>query len=156
MKIKSQHLLTSLLALFVTTSAVAAPAAGRINNVAWAFASGKAEIVGNDVKITLWNQVFENPCNEWRGSMFDVRAIFPAQVGRWNINPNSFSKNIIIMGDNRVLGSPNNNIVANVGFMNITHMDTVQVTATMSAAYAAKNSRVVGDFTVPLCNGTHE
>ncbi len=149
---KNNYLILSAVSCFLLTSfAFAGPVTGKINNVAWTFLSGIAERKGENLQIKLWNQSFENPCTQWQGSVFDARAIFPAQVATFRVNPNSFSQNVIVMGDNRHPGNPENNIFANTGTMKITQITETEVRGTLTAAYPPKRSSLSGDFVVPLC-----
>lgn len=137
--------------ILIGSRGFADPATGTINGTAWTFQSGTAFIKNDNVKITLWNEPFDSPCNEWRGSVFDVRAIFPSKTGLFMIDPNSYTQNVIILGDAREIGSPNNNIFANVGSLKVTEITNTEVKGTISATYTPKGSSVSGDFTVPIC-----
>lgn len=132
-------------------NAKAAPATGKINGVDWTFVSGKARQDGNNYNIYLWNQSFPDSCQEYSGSVFDVRMIFPAKVGSYNVDPNSWSQNVMVFGDKREAGSPNSNLIASSGQLEILTVTASEVTGRFSGELGWKDTSVSGDFTVKLC-----
>ena len=147
------HMVFVFLAAIMVLSRVAfaAPASGKINNKDFTFVSGIAKKNGGNYQITLWTEGYLDPCKRFGGSTLDVRMIFPAQVGKYKIDAGSWDQNVILMGDGTNPGSPENNIVANVGGLEITAISDTEVKGTMSASLDWMKSKVAGDFSVQLC-----
>ena len=139
-----------LLLLAMLTNAHANSAGGAINGQPFQYVAGKAVIRGDQVQISLWTQNYPNVCQEYFGSTFGIRMVFPAKVGDFAIDPNDYN-NIIVMGDGRVPGDASNNIIANQGGLKITKITENEVYGTFVADASWMRSHVEGDFVVPRC-----
>lgn len=134
-------------------------AEGHVNGQRWAYKSGSAEIVMRSGRpflfIRLWNEVIADPCNKFSGSDLDVRILVPNMNGRYQIRTDHSNEDdpAVIFGDQRELGQPQNNMIADQGVVEIL-TNQGQVTGGLSSSFHSTlfgNNQVAGSFAVELC-----
>ena len=136
---------------------------GEINGQRWIYKSGNAHIFRKNLKqylvLHLWNTPpVEDPCAETKGSILQVRLLFPYRVGDWRIDPQDpFNANLsILFSDRQFQPGPLDNMSADEGAISIFALDKGMVSGYFYGSFKnpkVANTLVQGGFLLPLCKG---
>jgi hypothetical protein len=135
-------------------------AQGIVNGHQWTFMQGRALVVTRGsatfLEIRLWDDAYANPCKEPIGSDFQIRATAPSTPGYWQVSSDPFSYYpSIIFSDLTEFMRPTNNMVANVGKIQILTIGPGTVSGRIQGSFSglpgASASEVIGSFEVPYC-----
>lgn len=131
-------------------------AVGYINGKKWDFVSGRAQIdtsLSNDyIFIELWNQDFADPCNEPKGSEYQIHIKTLATVGQFEIRQDAFRLYPVIFFQAPRFAK--DNASADIGFVAIDRI-AQEVVGRFRGVFSNplfQKTEANGRFRVPLCD----
>lgn len=135
---------------------------GEINGKEWLFKSGTAHIIRKHWQyyliIRLWDEAFEDPCNERQGTSLQVRMMAPKRVDHWEISPEDpFNSTFSIFFSDRDFNPhPQDNMKADEGKITFLAIEKNKVMGYFEGSFKhvkVGRTEIQGGFSVPLCDG---
>jgi hypothetical protein len=121
-------------------------AAGEIENVAWVFVEGKAEVNGEELSIDLMLDQIEAPCDIFGFPEGDfVFFTVPSSVGLYKLSFGSNSQTATLLESDEFV-----NIIISEGAIEILTITETEVTGRLDLRFDNTNY-INGNFTVDLC-----
>ncbi|WP_413559296.1 hypothetical protein [Bdellovibrio sp. HCB209] len=136
-------------------------ARGAINGRDWKYVNGRAVPFRRNNKtyleIRLWNELYDNPCLEPVGSVYQVRIYALFEKGSWKIDPKDPFTLIptIIFSDYSRPSNSRQNLIADQGVIALRAIQSDVLTGVVQGRFTTGKqvgaTHVYGRFSVPLC-----